>query len=131
MHNMNKVKMLDFPQNGDERGHLVVVEGNQTIPFEIKRCFYIYGSDKDVIRGHGYALQAMKDIIRIGFERYGLDEIYWNVLKKNTAAIRLYEKGGYEQMTAVSKRRADRAPDDVFFYHIKKTGKENSNYYSE
>ena len=51
MHNMNKVKMLDFKQHGDERGHLVVVEGNTDIPFEIKRVFYIYGSDKDVIRG--------------------------------------------------------------------------------
>jgi len=50
-HNMNKVKMLEFPQRGDERGHLVIVEGNQDIPFEIKRAFYIYGSDPDVIRG--------------------------------------------------------------------------------
>lgn len=51
MHNMNKVKMLEFPQRGDERGHLVIVEGNQDVPFEIKRAFYIYGSDNDVIRG--------------------------------------------------------------------------------
>lgn len=50
-HNMNKVKMLEFPQRGDERGHLVIVEGNQDIPFDIKRAFYIYGSDKDVVRG--------------------------------------------------------------------------------
>lgn len=48
---MDKVKMLEFPQRGDERGHLVVVEGAQDIPFEIKRAFYIYGSDTDVIRG--------------------------------------------------------------------------------
>ena len=51
MHNMNKVKMLEFPQNGDERGHLVIVEGDQDVPFEIKRAFYIYGSDSEVIRG--------------------------------------------------------------------------------
>lgn len=51
VHNMNKVKMLEFSQRGDERGHLVIVEGQQDIPFEIKRVFYIYGSDKDVIRG--------------------------------------------------------------------------------
>lgn len=51
MHNMNKVQMLDFPQHGDERGHLVIVEGAKDIPFEIKRAFYIYGSDKDVVRG--------------------------------------------------------------------------------
>lgn len=51
MHNMNKVQMLEFPQHGDKRGHLVVVEGQKDIPFDIKRMFYIYGSDTDVIRG--------------------------------------------------------------------------------
>lgn len=65
MHTMNDVKLYDFPQHGDERGHLVVVEGGEPmrvgegmiqqykgdIPFEIKRIFYIYGSDGDVIRG--------------------------------------------------------------------------------
>lgn len=47
----DKVKMLEFPQRGDERGHLVVVEGDQDIPFDIKRIFYIYGSDAEVVRG--------------------------------------------------------------------------------
>ncbi len=51
MHNMNKVQMLEFPQHGDVRGHLVVVEGMSDIPFEIKRIFYIYGSDPQVVRG--------------------------------------------------------------------------------
>ena len=51
MHNMNLVKMLDFQQKGDERGKLVVIEGKQDIPFDIKRAFYIFGSDKDVVRG--------------------------------------------------------------------------------
>lgn len=44
-------QMLEFSQKGDDRGHLVIVEGMQDIPFEIKRIFYIYGSDEDVIRG--------------------------------------------------------------------------------
>lgn len=51
MHNMNKVKMLEFQQQGNERGHLVIVEGNIDIPFDIKRAFYIYGSDANVVRG--------------------------------------------------------------------------------
>jgi dTDP-4-dehydrorhamnose 3,5-epimerase-like enzyme len=45
------VSMLEFSQKGDERGHMVVVEGLKDIPFEIKRIFYIYGSDKNVVRG--------------------------------------------------------------------------------
>lgn len=48
---MKGTRMIEFKQIGDERGHLVVVEGINDIPFEIKRVFYIYGSDKDVIRG--------------------------------------------------------------------------------
>ncbi len=44
-------QILDFSQKGDERGHLVIVEGMRDIPFEIKRIFYIYGSDREVIRG--------------------------------------------------------------------------------
>lgn len=49
--NISNVRMLEFDQRGDERGHLVVVEGNKDIPFEIKRIFYIYGSDENVVRG--------------------------------------------------------------------------------
>ena len=48
---LDKVKCLQFPQNGDERGHLVIVEGDIDIPFEIKRVFYIYGSASEVVRG--------------------------------------------------------------------------------
>ena len=44
--------LIEFSQKGDDRGNLVVVEGNSDVPFEIKRVFYIYGSDDDVIRGN-------------------------------------------------------------------------------
>lgn len=48
---MKKYKLLSFPQLGDDRGHLVVIEGMKNVPFEIKRMFYIYGTKKDVVRG--------------------------------------------------------------------------------
>lgn len=44
-------KLLEFPEMGDERGNLVVIEGNEDIPFEIKRVFYMYGTDSNMIRG--------------------------------------------------------------------------------
>lgn len=47
----DQYKILEFNDLGDERGKLVVVEGESDIPFDIKRVFYIYGSDTDVIRG--------------------------------------------------------------------------------
>lgn len=47
----DRCKILNFKDLGDERGKLVVIEGNQDIPFEIKRTFYIYDSDNAVVRG--------------------------------------------------------------------------------
>ena len=45
-------KIFEFGDFGDERGNLVVVEGDGvSIPFHIQRVFYIYGSDADVVRG--------------------------------------------------------------------------------
>jgi dTDP-4-dehydrorhamnose 3,5-epimerase-like enzyme len=44
-------RKMTFPELGDERGNLVVVEGAIDIPFEIKRAFFIYGSDATVVRG--------------------------------------------------------------------------------
>lgn len=46
-----KYKVLEFKEYGDERGNLVVAEGEKDIPFEIKRVFYMYGSDPGIIRG--------------------------------------------------------------------------------
>lgn len=44
-------KIIEFPEMGDEKGNLVVIEGNKDIPFEIKRVFYIYGTDAEMVRG--------------------------------------------------------------------------------
>lgn len=52
METINSVRMLEFKQLGDNRGNLVVIEGNQEVPFDIKRIFYIYGSDCNVVRGN-------------------------------------------------------------------------------
>ena len=37
---------------GDHRGQLVVIEGKDDVPFDIKRVFYIYGTQKDTPRGN-------------------------------------------------------------------------------
>ena len=34
-------QVLHFKDLGDERGKLVVIEGNQAIPFEIKRVLHL------------------------------------------------------------------------------------------
>ena len=47
----DRCPILHFSDLGDERGKLVVIEGAQAIPFDIKRVFYIYDSDSTVVRG--------------------------------------------------------------------------------
>jgi dTDP-4-dehydrorhamnose 3,5-epimerase-like enzyme len=48
----DQYKIIEFKDLGDERGNLVVIEGEgRDIPFDIKRVFYIYGSDSEVVRG--------------------------------------------------------------------------------
>lgn len=41
----------DFPPLGDERGSLVALESRKTIPFDIKRIYYIFGTLPGVARG--------------------------------------------------------------------------------
>ena len=46
-------KVLEFKEFGDDKGNLVVAEGSGfDIPFDIRRVFYIYGSDRDIKRGN-------------------------------------------------------------------------------
>lgn len=44
-------KIIELSELGDERGNLVVIEGGQDIPFEIKRVFYLYGTVQGTARG--------------------------------------------------------------------------------
>lgn len=51
MRSVDDAKIINFVVRGDERGSLIAVESMKDIPFDIKRIFYIFGSDKEVIRG--------------------------------------------------------------------------------
>ncbi len=48
----DQYRIIEFGEFGDERGNLVVAEcGGIDVPFEVKRVFYIYGSDQTIVRG--------------------------------------------------------------------------------
>lgn len=61
----DRYKILNFADLGDERGFLVVVEGGLQIPFDIKRIFYIYGSDATVVRGQHANLRSEFVLINV------------------------------------------------------------------
>lgn len=55
------VQWIDFPPLGDERGSMVALEGNKTIPFGIKRVYYIFDNRNGVSRGF-HAHKALKQV---------------------------------------------------------------------
>ena len=65
-HVTEQCKVFNFADLGDERGKLVVVEGARDIPFEIKRVFYIYGSDSEVVRGQHANRESEFVLINVG-----------------------------------------------------------------
>jgi dTDP-4-dehydrorhamnose 3,5-epimerase-like enzyme len=48
---MNKAKMIELKLNSDERGSLVAIEGEKNLGYKIARVFYMFGMDRDVVRG--------------------------------------------------------------------------------
>lgn len=66
VHVTEQCKVLNFADLGDERGKLVVVEGSKDIPFKIERVFYIYGSDREVVRGQHANRESEFVLINVG-----------------------------------------------------------------
>lgn len=48
---MSLVKLVDLPSFGDDRGGLVAIESSQSIPFEVKRLYYIFNTASNKSRG--------------------------------------------------------------------------------
>lgn len=48
---MSLIRRIHFDSFGDDRGHLIALEGNRNIPFEIKRVYYIFNTSADIRRG--------------------------------------------------------------------------------
>ena len=55
---MSLIKIIDFDEMGDDRGSLIAFEQNKNIPFDIRRVYYIYGTQAGVARG----FHAHKDL---------------------------------------------------------------------
>lgn len=48
---MSLVKTIEFNQHGDERGQLFVAESLRSIPFDVKRIYYLTNTAADLPRG--------------------------------------------------------------------------------
>ena len=58
---MSIIKLIDFHPLGDERGSLVAIGGIKDVPFDIKRVYYIFGTEQGVSRGF-HAHKELKQV---------------------------------------------------------------------
>lgn len=59
---MEQIKIINLPKIIDLRGNLTFIEGNNHIPFEIKRVYLIYDVPGGEIRG-SHAYKTLKEFI--------------------------------------------------------------------
>ena len=71
---MSLIEIIDFKYLGDDRGSLVALEGNRSVPFDIKRVYYIFGTKKGVPRGfHAHRNLKQVAVCVTGSCRFVLD----------------------------------------------------------
>ena len=71
---MSLIKTINFKPLGDERGSLVALEGNKSVPFDIKRVYYIFGTKEGVSRGfHAHRNLKQVAVCVTGSCRFVLD----------------------------------------------------------
>lgn len=87
---MSLVKILDLPIRGDDRGSLIAIEQSQTIPFDIKRVYYIFGTQPNVARGF-HAHKALSQLLVC--VSGSCDVILDNGVKRETVTLDRPEKG--------------------------------------
>jgi dTDP-4-dehydrorhamnose 3,5-epimerase-like enzyme len=58
---MKLINIVCFPPLGDDRGSLVAMEVHKTVPFDVKRIYYIFGTQAGVSRGF-HAHRALQQV---------------------------------------------------------------------
>ena len=59
---ISSCRMLELPKISDPRGNLTFIEGNQHVPFDIQRVYYLYDVPGGAERG-GHAHKALHQLI--------------------------------------------------------------------
>lgn len=87
---MSLINWINFREIGDERGSLVVLEGNKNIPFDIKRIYYLFGMQHDLPRG----FHAHRELVQIAVCVKGSCEILMDDgVDKETVVLSSPNKG--------------------------------------
>ena len=103
-------QIINFSEYGDERGNLVVAEGDgMDVPITIRRVFYMYGSDPEIVRGQHANRKTEFVLINVsGTSRVKVDNGFeTEVIELNKPRMGLYLK------TMLWKDMYDFSPDSV------------------
>jgi dTDP-4-dehydrorhamnose 3,5-epimerase-like enzyme len=72
---MSLIKTISFKPLGDDRGSLVALEANKSVPFDIKRVYFIFGTQQGVSRGfHAHKNLKQLAVCVTGSCRFVLDD---------------------------------------------------------
>ena len=61
--------------------------------------------------GRGYSWWGMEEIIRLAFEEYGLENVYWCVSRTNERAVRFYDKHNFHEAVDIPSSVLERYKD--------------------
>lgn len=72
--------------------------------------------------GRGYSWWGMEEIIRLAFEEYKLDSVYWCVSMKNERAVRFYDKHNFHETLDIpnSVLKRYKGMEDLKWYSVLK-----------
>lgn len=99
---------ISAAQNRNDSVHLAVTDDHDEYQGTVSLKDIKDGSAEFAITvrasamGRGFSQYAMAEIIRMGFEDFGLTRIYWCVNPANKRAVRFYDKNGYTRVSAKS-----------------------------
>lgn len=78
-----KPTLINFQALGDERGQLVAVEAGKSIPFSVRRVYYIFNTQTSVERG----LHAHKALNQVAVAVSGSCEMVLDTGKNKTTVL--------------------------------------------
>ena len=71
---MSLINTIHFPSHGDQRGNLIALEAKETVPFDIKRVYYLFGTKENLARGfHAHKKLNQIAVCVMGSCRFVLD----------------------------------------------------------
>lgn len=119
------IDFINFSQSINRDMHLAIVDSDDVYMGTVslkniteKNAEFAITVRKSAM-GKGYSQYAMTEMLRIGFEELGLNEIYWYVDSENKRAVRFYDKNGYHRIPKICQNNMWGAAQNRHYIYYK------------